>query len=361
MQYSTVLSRHDARGRGGGFSTLATSIMAIPIKAKKQTKSQRKAAAAAARATTNRVQTIQWVEEMLGEHVWELCFEYLDVRSLCQSKLVCRHFQRLAMLPLPWMHQYASVWLPPRVSLPDAYYRHSSWIQLWRMHESRMAIDVKLSTRADVTIDTDTRIITVLNNSMLRNLEHGAVESIRSLQPLPPIPCATALHRYVMYFEVTASLTATAISLGMVHLPDHTMCPYGFGSDAHVGWHPVSFGYHSHPHHTPSPGSFPLIFHNGMDVLTMPLMDATATADIPRSSTDVFGCGYDQDHHRIFFTHNGTLLGVVPYDIPPGNYCAAFSVDTLYASVTVNWGQLPFAYAIEAHIANHPAMAALHA
>ncbi|RHZ01818.1 hypothetical protein DYB37_013390 [Aphanomyces astaci] len=366
MQYAAVLSRDDSRGRGGGYSSnLSSSIVALPIKAKKQTKSQRKAAAAAAKGKQNAAQVIQWTEERLGEHVWELCFEYLDVASLCQSKLVCRHFRRLAMLPLPWMHLYSSAWLQhhPHSALPDAY-RHCSWIQLWRMHVHRMSVDVKLSTRADVTSDPVSHVITVVNNSMLRSLEHGAVESIRSLQPLASIPCATALHRHVTYFEATSS---SAMSLGMAYLPDRTKCLYGFGSDAHVGWHPLSFGYHTHQDQYPSSPKSALPFvvmHTGMDMVTMPLV-APSTTSSSTSTTmwppellgphdNVFGCGYDQDYQRIFFTVNGVLLGMVPYDIPPGNYAAAVSMDVLYASVAVNWGHLPFAFAIEAYIVADP-------
>ncbi|KAF0696220.1 Aste57867_13013 [Aphanomyces stellatus] len=351
MQFAAALNRSGGGGgRGGGYAHVGSgitsfgSITALPIKGKKLTKSQRKAAAAAAKQASMPRQVIQWVEECLGDHVWELVFDYLDVSSLCQSKLVCRHFCRLGQLPLPWMHIYAAKWCLSHPPLVDAY-RQCTWIQLWCMHIHRTTIDVPLSTRAAVSKDPASSLVAIVNNSMLRSLVHTAVESIRSLQPLPSIPCAAALGRHVVYFEVAA---AAYISAGFVELPQGGKCAYGFGSDLHVGWHTRSFGYHSHG----GIGASAVLYHTGDERLTAAVGGNEDNHGRFEIEDDVIGCGYDHDHSRMFFTRNGTFLGPVPAKIPQVAFAAAISINDLDAVVRINWGQAPFAYAIETHVAH---------
>ncbi|KAH9123877.1 hypothetical protein LEN26_009815 [Aphanomyces euteiches] len=344
LQYRAALSRSKEARAVYGSSLAPTSlgsIAALPIKGKKQTKSQRKAAAAAAKQPPP-PRVIQWVEECLDEHVWELIFEHLDVRSLCHSKLVCRHFRRLGEMPLPWMHLHAAEWCGRHHPLPYAY-RQCTWTQLWTMQRERHAISVPLSTRAEVNQSPDGRSIEIVNNSMLRSLQFGAVESIRSKAPLPPGPSSVALGRRVSYFEVECK---TYISVGFVHLSDTPSAKraYGFGSDAHVGWHPLSFGLHTN--------SRSLVFHTGEDAFTTSVEDGWT--EVFPGESETLGCGYDEDSSRVFFTRNGRFLAEL--EVPRGNqYAAAISINDLYASVRVNWGQLPFVFALETHIvANAP-------
>ncbi|OQR86196.1 hypothetical protein ACHHYP_10831 [Achlya hypogyna] len=326
--WAAALGREADRRPAASLST----IMNIPIKGKKQTKSQRRAAKAQA-AAVPAPRLIQWVEECLAENVWQLVFEYLDLASLLQARLVCSHFRTMGESPLLWMALHKREW---QHALPWTYAQRS-WRELRALGLARRALRVPVSTRAKTTLDDATHTLSLLNNSMLRNFDHGTVDSMRSRDPLPPCPLLPAAG--ATYFEVT---TTSYVSVGMVALLDPRA--YGFGSAAHVGWEPYSVGYHSH-----GPG---LVYHDGRSPVEAPGAFA-AWRDRRPAARDVVGCGYLPALASVFFTLNGALLGHAPAVLPADLQLAgAVSIHGLHDEVEINWGTRPFEFSVEAHVAS---------
>ncbi|EQC37552.1 hypothetical protein SDRG_05151 [Saprolegnia diclina VS20] len=323
--YATVASRDRQP------ASRPAMIMNIPIKGKKQTKSQRKAAAKA--QTEAAPQIVQWVEELLDDHVWQLVFGCMDVASLLQARLVCRYFRVVAESPTMWMAAHARTW---GHGLPRSYTAFT-WRDIRGLHGRRKALRVPVSTRAKTTLDPTTYSLTVLNNSMLRSFDRGTVDSVRSSGPLPPLPVLG--QDGATYFEVH---TTTYVSIGMVSLRD--LRAYGFGSDAHVGWQPHSVGYHTH-----GPG---LVYHDGNDMVESPGAFAHWSDRLfSAEAGDIVGVGYVPSLATVFFTLNGVHLGRAPCVLEGDGVAGAVSIHALDAHVSINWGAQPFAFAIEAYLA----------
>ncbi|OQS02837.1 hypothetical protein THRCLA_04834 [Thraustotheca clavata] len=338
VMYAAIVTKEDTNRRIKSLS----SIVNIPIKQKKQTKSQRRAARAKAEAVP--IKVVQWVEECLDDIIWQLIFECLDLPSLLHARLTCQLFKLNAENPRLWSAFYAQQWL--RGNSLSSFYNVCTWQQLYTMNRSRHRLRVPLSTRAKATECPLTHSVEVLNNSMLRSFERGTIDSIRSTAPLPCLSCSNAFNITAVYFEVEVS-SHHYVSIGFVSLNDPRA--YGFGSDAHVGWLPFSYGYH-----TQGTG---LVYHDGSSMVEAPgAFTSWECRNRPKTSVynlsdnyDVIGCGYVND--TVFFTLNGILLGHVPCSLPGDmNFAGAVSIHALDASVVINWGTLAFEFDVENYI-----------
>eukprot|EP00658_Telonema_sp_P-2_P010104 TRINITY_DN13806_c0_g1_i6.p1 TRINITY_DN13806_c0_g1~~TRINITY_DN13806_c0_g1_i6.p1 ORF type:complete len:334 (-),score=63.46 TRINITY_DN13806_c0_g1_i6:100-1101(-) len=123
--------------------------------------------------------------------------------------------------------------------------------------------------------------------------------------PMPIHPLADAWrHKHLVYFEV---IVCGGASVGLSRTPTSGMGTW----NSHVGWRPVSYGYHS------DDGSKwrcdASWISNGMD--GVPYGPAYGDPKTPRHRGemprgDVVGCGLDKDSCEVFFTLNGAMLGV---------------------------------------------------
>lgn len=279
-------------------------------------------------------------------HALELCFEFLELADLQRATLVCSEFRDVVVGSARLLvGLYARKW---QVSLSSAYYTLGFKPMLDMFMQRRADVEyLPVTTRSQVTkrADTTTEIV---NNSLLRILTRSAVDSVRSTQPLPVLSCARALGRQVGYFEVTMKGCG---SVGVVSISDaSTRSAYGYGSDEHVGWKGISYGYHGND------GDF--VYNDGTAKYGGewkpygPSWGGMNTHDDADAAQFVVGCGLDMATHRLFFTRNGTFLGFAPVAVPAGEYAAAVSLHEFNDSAILNGGSAPFRYDIEGFCAS---------
>ena len=135
--------------------------------------------------------------------------------------------------------------------------------------------------------------------------------------PLPPPPTSSSP---LLYYEVTV------VSLGEKSCLGIGLCQAGYLSHMLPGWRQGSWGFHA---------------DNG----------AVYRADQPGKEYadkwavgDVVGCGLRLTQRELFFTLNGRDLGVAFTDVPVADYYACLGTHSMRESLTVNFGQQPFAY-----------------
>lgn len=290
--------------------------------------------------------------ELLEMHTLELCLEFLDVDDLINGTLVCAEFRHVIteskrLLLTLYSHQWRPFTAAP---LGGAYLTASFQDQLAmvRSCDRKSQMQYPLATRSSVNQNAVNGTYEVHNNSMLRSFARGSVDSFRGTQALPLLPCARALQKQLSYFEVSMKGCG---SVGVVSLSDEaSRNAYGFGSEEHLGWKPVSYGYHGND------GDF--VYNDGSAAYGgewTPLgpswgaVDAQSDADAP---TFTVGCGLNRATSALFFTLNGTLVGIAPVAILKGEYAAAVSLHSYGDAATLNVGSVPFRFDIEAFCAS---------
>lgn len=290
--------------------------------------------------------------ELLEMHTLGLCLEFLDVNDLVSGTLVCAEFRHVIteskrlLLAL-----YSHKWRPfTTTPLGGAYLSASFQSQLVMCRERNQSqfMQYPLATRSSVKQNAVNGTYEVQNNSMLRSFARGSVDSVRGTQALPVLPCAKALQKQISYFEVSMKGCG---SVGIVSILDEaSRNAYGFGSEEHLGWKSVSYGYHGND------GDF--VYNDGSAAYGgewTPLgpswggVDAQSDAD---AATFTVGCGLNRATGALFFTLNGTLVGIAPVAILKGEYAAAVSLHSYGDAATLNVGSVPFRFDIEGFCAS---------
>ncbi|GAB9466812.1 Spry domain-containing protein [Globisporangium polare] len=292
--------------------------------------------------------------ELLEMHTLELCLEFLDVSDLVNGTLVCAEFRHVIteskrlLLAL-----YSHKWRPfTATPLGGAYLNASFQSQLTMCRERNQSAQLKLAyplaTRSSVKQNAVNGTYEIQNNSMLRSFARGSVDSVRGTQGLPVLPCAKALQKQLSYFEVSMKGCG---SVGVVSLSDETSRnAYGFGSEEHLGWKSVSYGYHGND------GDF--VYNDGSAAYggewtpLGPSWGAVGAQSDADAATFTVGCGLDRATGALFFTLNGTLVGIAPVAILKGKYAAAVSLHSYGDAATLNVGSVPFRFDIEGFCAS---------
>lgn len=279
----------------------------------------------------------------------ELCFEFLTLEELQSAAQVCAAFHDVVVSSeMLLTGLYSRQWRAQM--LPETYVTLPYRDQLALCAARRSDATYELSTRSAVT-HLPHGEYHVVNNSMLRNFDKGAVDSIRGAKKLPVLACARALHKSISYYEV--SLKGCG-SVGLASVSDaQARNAYGFGSGEHVGWKGVSYGYHGND------GDF--VFNDGAKpyggewgAFGPSWGRATVQSDNQEEEASIFtvGCGLDADKHQIFFTLNGEMVGAAPTTVLPGDYAAAVSLHAFGDEAVINTGAAPFLLDIEAFCAS---------
>ncbi|KDO26280.1 hypothetical protein SPRG_08355 [Saprolegnia parasitica CBS 223.65] len=278
--------------------------------------------------------------ESMAQNVWQLSFDFLDLESLTQCSLVCKEMHEVAQSPYLWLSAYCRRWR--HNNRLSRKFMLLSYKNLVAMNALRASIDPKLSTRGRTALQPDLTVH-VLNNSMLRSFQRGAVDSIRSYNALPVLSVAKALSLDVSYFEVGQIKGCASVGIASVY-DKPSMNAYGFGMDDHVGWKGISFGYHSHD------GGF--VAHNG-EVSYGGVRSSFGPGFGKDNETSpdgsVVGCGFNRKTREIFFTLNGRMIGAPPVLIPTENiqYAAAVALHSFNDACVLNLGGAPFRFDIE--------------
>ncbi|TMW55868.1 hypothetical protein Poli38472_008516 [Pythium oligandrum] len=285
--------------------------------------------------------------EHLVVHALELCFEFLDISDLARATAVCIEFRDVVMgSSRLLLGLYARKWSNKEYMAPK-YYGADFSSALAMYQGRRKNFEYELSTRSQIT-KLSNGTYEVYNDSLLRSFAHGAIDSIRGVNPLPALSCALALQKRVSYFEVTMKGCG---SVGMVSLSEPASCKaYGYGSDEHLGWKGVSFGYHGND------GDF--VYNDGSAKYGGewkpfgPSWGGMNTQSADGASVYTIGCGLNMATRELFFTLNGKLIGVAPVTVPVGDYAAAVSLHEFHDKAIVNAGSAPFQFDVEGYCAS---------
>ncbi|DAZ99400.1 TPA: hypothetical protein N0F65_005302 [Lagenidium giganteum] len=286
--------------------------------------------------------------DVLEVQAWELCFEFLTLDEIQQATLVCSEWREIVTTSrLLLLGIYCRKWRPSMASIPSTY-MDLSYPQLVTLNAKRReTMDFALSTRSGVTRHADGKY-EVVNNSMLRSFARGSIDSVRGTKPLPVLSCAEALRMRVGYFEVTLKGCG---SVGVVSLSDEaSKTAYGFGSEEHIGWKGISFGYHGNDgDFVYNDGSAP---YGGEWQPFGPSWGNVNAATDEDAAAFIVGCGVNMLSNQLFFTLNGQLVGNAPVALPEGEYTAAVALHAFGDSAILNMGTVPFAFDIEGFCAS---------
>lgn len=280
----------------------------------------------------------------------EMSFAFLQLDDLQTASHTCRAFRDVVMTSRTLItSMYARQWRASR-PLPREYAAlpFADQLALVTRQNAGEPTASALSTRSAVEPTADGSLL-VTNNSMLRSFARGSIDSVRGAEPLPWLACARALHKRVAYYEVSmrgcgsVGVAAVSASEGKAS----ASCGYGFGSEAHVGWTGVSYGYHGND------GDF--VFNDGSIAYggEWKPFGPSWGDDHGSDTTVTIGCGLDADKRALFFTLNGKLVGHAPVTLAePARYALAVSLHSFGDAAKLNLGAGAFLYDIEGYCAS---------
>lgn len=301
------------------------------------------------------------IDDVLDADLLGVCVQFLDFASLSSCELVSSHWRALLNNPVIWEQLYCDRWRGGRVlSVPPADRRallpHFKSVCRQRVASSH----VRMCTRARTWMRKSGNVF-VHNDSMeLRDFGLGCTESIRTEHALRPLASCVigsaqefGLVSPIYYFEATV---AGCGSVGLASISSAAeRKAYGFGSDNHLGWYPVSYGYH---------GDDSMFYWNagrhtraalgGLHRNFGPRWGDTTPFRVRNANTTTIGCGLllgdsAQQHQReVFYTLNGEFVGVAPVQLESGReYAAAVSLHQFGDSVELNFGSTAFTFDVE--------------
>jgi len=130
---------------------------------------------------------------------------------------------------------------------------------------------------------------------------------------------------------------------------------YGDGSNHHLGWYGVSYGYHSDDGDiyasSESCNNYRTIQYGSTwgseNVADDTIIDGMQAVESDDASS-VVGCGYNCSTNDLFFTLDGKFLGLVPCKTHAGvTYAASATLHNVGDRVQMNSGHLPFLFDID--------------
>jgi hypothetical protein len=274
-----------------------------------------------------------------------LCFEYLTLPELQEVAEVCVEFRDIVTNSgMLWLNLYSNKWRQNQPFLRDYMgLKYHDYLRLCMNRKEDM--EYPLSTRSAVKRLED-GTYEIVNNSMLRSFARGSIDSIRGTNALPSLSCAHAVGADVSYFEVALKGCG---SVGIASLSDETFkTSYGFGSEEHLGWKGISYGYHGND------GDF--VYNDGTNAYggawtpygpSWGGIDAQEDKD---ATVYTVGCGFSSTLSKIFFTLNGKFIDVAPVDLLKGDYTAAISLHAFGDAARLNVGTVPFLFDVERYL-----------
>lgn len=283
--------------------------------------------------------------EMMDYFVWKHLLEFIDEKELETCLLLNTKWMDAVRYCAPYLfaERYAREWrLPIHVELDHDFNKLSFTEARILNSRKKRGNTHALSTRCTVT-ETVNGTFQIINDSMLRAFNRGSVDSVCGTEEMAVLSCAKALHNRICYFEVSMEYCG---SVGIVALESVNNNTYGFGSEEHLGWKGISYGYHGND------GDF--VYNDGSAPYGgdwKPFGPSWGSTDDERCNTAglayTIGCGVDYDKLRVFFTLNGHFIGYPCINIMDKAYAAAFSFHVFKDKGLLNLGTQPFVFDIE--------------
>lgn len=288
-------------------------------------------------------------DSVLDADLLGVCFLFLDSASLSICERVSTRWHAVLQDPRLWEQFYCHTWrasshgtFEPRAHR-QALLPHLRAICKTR---ARTSHSVRLSTRARSWMRKNGNVF-VHNDELRRNMALGCTESIRTVRALPLLACAAPLGVRVSYFEATLS-GCGSVGVASVSTISERQA-YGAGSESHLGWYPVSYGYH---------GDDGLFYWNasrrpfgalgGTQRAFGPVWGDTTPFRERRWRTAMIGCGLVVDTRELFFTLNGAFVGFAPVTLERRKeFAAAVSLHQFGDSAELNFGANAFAFDVE--------------
>nr|CCA15239.1 conserved hypothetical protein [Albugo laibachii Nc14] len=275
-------------------------------------------------------------------YLWESVLEYLDYEAIDSALFVNKEWSLLvrdhgASLIVKMYERKWRADSPPlnRMYRKLPYHRVRCLCQRPReLYDQHLTTFCRRNT-------LENGLLEFVNDSMLRSFSRGAIGAVYARRRMDILSCAKALEKKLCYFEVTFRGSG---SIGFIQLSEsNSDSVKGFGTEEHIGWRNVSYGYHGND------GDF--VYNEGNAPYGgewKPFGPSWGAPDVTVDfKSDTVGCGLDYTSREIFYTLNGQFIGVAPIRALRGIHACAFSLNAFGDSAVLNGGKAPFLFDIE--------------